>query len=149
MKLVCAPETFAFPAGDDALHVVLYGQPGRPDRGSAGASARYDILQAGLEAAPRAWDLLSLALSVVTADLAGLRDRSPDGWTREFELDVTVADPAFWSTQTSALEAALGFLTTDRCGFASWKAESCHRRHADRFVPTRTAFCCYPVASTA
>ena len=25
MKLVCAPETFAFPDQADALHVVLYG----------------------------------------------------------------------------------------------------------------------------
>lgn len=114
MKLVCAPDTFPFPDEDDVLHVVLYGQPGRPDRGSAGASARYDILRARLEAAPRAWDLLSIALSVVTADLASLRDRSPDGWTREFDINVAVADPKFWSTQAVAIEAALAFLTTDR-----------------------------------
>jgi hypothetical protein len=114
MKLVCAPDMFAFPDDDDVLHVVLYGQPGRSDRGSAGASARYDILRARLEAAPRAWDLLSIALSVVTADLAGLRDRSPDGWTREFDLSVAVADPKFWSTQAAAIQTALAFLTTDR-----------------------------------
>jgi hypothetical protein len=114
MKLVCAPETFAFPDQADALHVVLYGQPGRPDRGSAGALALYDILRGRLEAAGRAWDLLSIALSVVTADLAVLRDRSPDGWTREFDLGVAVADPAFWTTQKSAVEKALAFLTTDR-----------------------------------
>ena len=114
MKLVCAPEDFTFPAGEDALCVVLYGQAGRPDRGSAGASARYDILRAKLLAAPRAWDLLSLALSVVTADLAGLRNQSPDGWTRDFELQVAVAEPVFWATQAPAIEAALAFLTTDR-----------------------------------
>lgn len=114
MKLICAPKSFMFPDGDDALHVVLYGQAGRPDRASAGASARYDILRAKLLAAPRAWDLLSLALSVVTADLAELRDQSPDGWTRDFELQVAVADLEFWTTQAPAIEAALAFLTTDR-----------------------------------
>lgn len=114
MKLVCAPDTFDFPVAHDALHVVLYGQPSRPDRGSAGASAKYDILRAKLEAAPRAWDLLSIALSVVTADLAGLRDRSPDGWTRELKLEIAVGDPGFWSTQAAAIEAVLAFLTTDR-----------------------------------
>ena len=67
-----------------------------------------------LDAAPRAWDLLSIALSVVTADLAGLRDRSPDGWTREFDLTIAVADPEFWLTQAFAIETALAFLTTDR-----------------------------------
>ena len=114
MKLLCAPDGYPFPADDDALHVVLYGQPGRTDRGSAGAAARYDILRAKLEAAPRAWDFLSLALSVVTADLASLRERSPDGWTREFDVSVAVSEPAFWATQASALEKALAFLTTDR-----------------------------------
>jgi 7-cyano-7-deazaguanine synthase in queuosine biosynthesis len=113
MKLVCAPDTFAFP-DNDALHVVLYGRPARTDQASAGAAARYDLLRAKLEAAPRAWDLLSIALSVLTADLAGLRERSPDGWTREFDLTIAVHDPEFWATQTSEIEAALAFLTTDR-----------------------------------
>ena len=114
MKLVCAPENSLPAAPQDGLQVVLYGQPGHPGRGSAGAAAKHDILRAGLMAAPRAWDFLSLALSVVTADLAGLRDDSPDGWTREFELSVAVADPVFWASQAGALEAALAFLTTDR-----------------------------------
>jgi 7-cyano-7-deazaguanine synthase in queuosine biosynthesis len=64
--------------------------------------------------AARAWDLLSIALSVVTADFTGLRDHSPDGWTREFEIDIAVADPAFWTGQATALSEVLGFLTTDR-----------------------------------
>lgn len=114
MRLLCAPDGYPFPADDDALHVVLYGQPGRTDRGSAGAAARYDVLRAKLDASPRAWDFLSLALSVVTADLAGLRERSSDGWTREFDLSVAVSEPDFWATQAAALEKALAFLTTDR-----------------------------------
>ncbi len=114
MKLLCAPEDYAFPATKDVLQVVLYGQPGSPDRGSAGAAARHEILAHGLMASPRAWDFLSLALSVVTADLAGLRAQSPDGWTRECEVEVVVRDPAFWNTQTAAIETALAFLTTGR-----------------------------------
>jgi 7-cyano-7-deazaguanine synthase in queuosine biosynthesis len=114
MKLVCAPESFPFAADPDTLNVVLYGQPGAPDRGSAGAAAKYDIVRAKLDPAPRAWDLLSIALSVVTADLAGLREHSADGWTRDFELDVAVVDAAFWNAQSGAITAALDFLTTDR-----------------------------------
>lgn len=114
MKLVCAPGTHRFDIGDGALHVVLYGQPARSQQGSAGAAAKDEILRQGLVAAPRAWDALSLALAVITADLAGPRDRSPDGWTREFDIDVAVADPAFWNTQAKTLEGALAFLTTDR-----------------------------------
>jgi 7-cyano-7-deazaguanine synthase in queuosine biosynthesis len=117
MKVICGPETLAMPQQDEVLQVILYGQPTRSDQGSAGATAKYDILRQNLHAAPRAWDLLSIALSVVTADHAGLRDRSPDGWTREFELTVAVNEPDFWTTQTCAIEAALAFLTTDRWQF--------------------------------
>ena len=76
--------------------------------------------------APRAWDLLSIALSVTTADVAALRDSSPDGWTREFELDIAVADSAFWNEQAVALSEALAFLTTDR-----WRL----RFHKGGFLP--------------
>lgn len=114
MRLICGPDTFALTAAEDALRVILYGQPGAEDRGSAGYAAKGEILRRRIEPAPRAWDLLSIALSVVTADFAGLRDHSPDGWTREFEIDIAVADPAFWAGQAAPLAEALAFLTTDR-----------------------------------
>lgn len=118
MKLVCAPEDFAF-AEDGALNVVLYGQ-GSPElgkrsaRGSAGQAAMSQILRARLNVAPRAWDFLSIALAVVTADVAEWRSESPDGWTRELDLTIAVADPDFWNSQARAIEAALQFLSTDR-----------------------------------
>jgi 7-cyano-7-deazaguanine synthase in queuosine biosynthesis len=117
MKLVCAPENIELPAENGDLRVVLFGQPGAVDRGSAGDAAKHEFLRRRLEAAPRAWDLLSIALSVVTADYAGIREKSPDGWTREFELDISVSDPVFWNAQAEELAQAVGFLTTDRWRF--------------------------------
>jgi 7-cyano-7-deazaguanine synthase in queuosine biosynthesis len=114
MRLICGPDTFSLPGADGALRIILYGQPEAENRGSAGDAAKIEVLRRRLEAAPRAWDLLSIALSVVTADFAGLRDQSPDGWTREFDLDVAVADPVFWNSQATALAGTLSFLTTDR-----------------------------------
>lgn len=118
MRLVCAPEDFEFPE-DGALNVVLYGHPGtieegRSARASAGRAAKNDFLRAGYQAAPRAWDFLSIALSVITADLACHRSKSADNWTREFDLTIAVANPDFWRTQAKALEDALKFLSTDR-----------------------------------
>jgi Queuosine biosynthesis protein QueC len=118
MRLVCAPENYAFEE-DGALNVILYGQAGPApqggsDRASAGQAAKSHFLRAKLEAAPRAWDFLSIALSIVTADLAEWRSESADGWTRELDLTISVADPDFWQSQASALEAALKFLSTDR-----------------------------------
>ena len=118
MKLVCAPEDFAF-VEDGALNVVLYGQ-GSPElgkrsaRGSAGQAAMSQILRARLNAAPRAWDFLSIALAVVTADVAEWRSESPDGWTRKLDITIAVADPDFWNNQARVIEAALQFLSTDR-----------------------------------
>src|SRR3546814_10761926 len=64
------------------------------------------ILRTRLHAAPRAWDFLSLALAVVTADVAVWRSESADGWTREIDLSIAVADPDFWNGQAAPLEAA-------------------------------------------
>jgi len=114
MKLVCAPKTYAFPDDADVLRVILYGKADRPEDGSAGAALMKEVLRRKLVAPPQAWDMLSLALSVVAADFAGHRDKSPDGWAREFELEVAVTDPAFWNSQAQTVEAALAFLTTDR-----------------------------------
>lgn len=114
MRLFCGPDSLNLPSVAGSLRVILYGQSGANDRGSAGDAAKREVLRRRLEVAPRAWDLLSIALSVVAADFAGLRDQSPDGWTREFELDVAVADPIFWTGQAALLTEALVFLTTDR-----------------------------------
>jgi 7-cyano-7-deazaguanine synthase in queuosine biosynthesis len=113
MKLICAPQSHAFDDGADITNVVLYGHADRPTRGSAGAAIKDAILKCRYAAAQKAWDFLSLALGVTAADLAGFRSKSPDGWTREFELGVAVADPAFWNTQRQLVERFLGFLTTD------------------------------------
>ncbi|GFO80601.1 MAG: hypothetical protein A49_02280 [Methyloceanibacter sp.] len=114
MKLLCGPASAVFSAdGSDTLRVILYGQPGDDANASAGEAASEEIRRAKLDAPARAWDLLSLALSVVTADLAGLREQSPDGWTRTFELEVAVIEPDFWNSQRTIIERALSFLTTD------------------------------------
>lgn len=116
MRLLCAPRTFPFESDSQALQVVLYGPRDRecPERASVGAVVKRRFLREKLAVDRRAWDLLSLSLAVVTADLAEPRDYSPDGWTREFELEVAVTEPDFWASQASLLEGALAFLTTDR-----------------------------------
>lgn len=60
-----------------------------------------------------AWDFLSLALAVFSADRFVLRRDADDGWTRVISLDVALFEPKPWISQISALEAALRFLTGD------------------------------------
>jgi len=113
MKLICAPLSYSFTAPLDVLEVVLYGRPDRPSRGGAGATLRDDLAALNLHAASPTWDLLSLALAVTVSDLAGHRSASPDGWTREFDLQVAVTDPSLWNSQRDLVQRLLGFLTTD------------------------------------
>jgi 7-cyano-7-deazaguanine synthase in queuosine biosynthesis len=117
VKLLCAPAEVRRLKEKGTLRVVLYGQPGADDRGSAGAAVRNEIRRARLAPNRRAWDLLSIAMSVMAADAAGRRSLSPDGWTREFEMEVAVAEPAFWNKSADLLADALTFLTTDRWQF--------------------------------
>jgi 7-cyano-7-deazaguanine synthase in queuosine biosynthesis len=114
MKITCAPSNFNFATISSDLNVVLYGKKGDPSQGSVGATLKDTIIKRKLSPAPRAWDLLSLALSIVSADLAGHRNLSPDGWTREFEITISVADAPFWNANTAIIEKLLVFLTTDR-----------------------------------
>lgn len=114
MKLVCAPKDYIFVSDERAVEVILYDHADKQTRGCAGAAVKDKIVQEKLHAARRAWDFLSLALSVTAADLAGHRGMSPDGWTREFELEISVADPDFWNAQRELIRNLLGFLTTDR-----------------------------------
>ena len=112
MKFVCGPAGFRVRAVEQAMPVVIYGQA-KKGQVSVGGYTRHLLEKAHLEIAPQAWDFLTIALSVVAADFTDLRARSADGWTRTLELHIAVQDPVFWNSQARALEAALGFLTTD------------------------------------
>ena len=114
MRVVCGPPGFDFPVNHEDLAVDLYAQPREKNQASAGQEARLRILRAGLQCDPHAWDLLSIALSVIAADLALLRQSSPDGWTREIELHIGVGDADLWQQQSDELNRTLRFLTTDR-----------------------------------
>ena len=79
MKIICAPSDFNFSSLAGDLEVVLYERPTKKRQGSVGAAVRESIRRHKFNPAPRAWDFTAIALSVVTADLAGQRDKTtPD-----------------------------------------------------------------------
>ena len=114
MTILCGPSNSRLGRrrkGD--LRCVLYGFPEKFSQGSAGATLLTLVQRAKLVPAARAWDLLSLALSVICADTAEQRGESPDGWTRQIALKVAVSDPGFWNVHRGLIEDQLKFLTTD------------------------------------
>ena len=114
MTILCGPSNSKLGRlrkGD--LRCVLYGFPVKSSQGSAGATLLKLVQRAKLVPTARAWDLLSLALSVIYADTAEQRGESPDGWTRQIALKVAVCDPDFWNANRDLVEHQLKFLTTD------------------------------------
>lgn len=117
MRITCALEDYDFANLESDLDLILYGNRSTEDQGSVGAAIKYQISRKKLIPAAKSWDLLTIALSVMSADLAGHRAKSPDGWTRQFDLTISVIDAPFWNQQSDLLKALFGFLTTDIWNF--------------------------------
>lgn len=112
-QVACLPASLPTPAGRNVLRFDLYGRVPIAGLGRVGGPVPPLLKRLRLAPTERAWDFTSIALSVVAADEAVTRSDSPDGWTREIELTVAVAAPAFWDSQRPELERALEFLTGD------------------------------------
>lgn len=129
MKVISAPTVRALgKAEPNTLRILTYGRTDKAGLGSVGAAIPDTLRRLRLRPSERAWDLLSLSLSVIAADLSIPRGKSPDGWTREIGLTVAVQEPDFWSTQKEQIERQLHFLTTDLWSVAFAKG-------GDKFTP--------------
>lgn len=100
--------------GDLTTPILLFTHASSEQVPTAGWAAAESVRRRRLQPDPAAWDLLAIALSVVVADGETSRSASPDGWTRQFDLDVAIHDPARWEALADPLSSALAFLTTDR-----------------------------------
>jgi 7-cyano-7-deazaguanine synthase in queuosine biosynthesis len=114
VKIICGPKGFSYDDFKPNLSVQLYSIPDNKRLAYAGHGIAEEIRKRKISPSPRSWDFLSIALSVICADMAGHRKKSPDGWTREFDLTIAVIDPEFWKSQAESIQNTLNFLTTDR-----------------------------------
>ena len=112
MRVICMQDP-ALLGPSKGIAFSLFHRPQHSGIGRVATTMAQDVIRAGIQPSSRTWDFLAVALSVAAADHGCLRDSSPDGWTREIQLEVAVTDPIFWETQASALETALRFLTND------------------------------------
>lgn len=113
MKITCALRDFNFSNIESDLNVFLYSKSDDPNIGSIGAAIQNEILKRKVVPSKRAWDIVSIALAVIAADTAGHRKKSPDGWTRVFDITISVIEPDFWEQQKERMQKLLAFLTTD------------------------------------
>lgn len=85
-----------------------------PDAAATGARLYDQMRRLEGTISPKAFDFLSIALSVVTADIFVPRANASNNFSRSIELTTSVQDPAFWKAQASDFEDTLNFLTGDR-----------------------------------
>ena len=102
-------------ASKDVLPVRLYGlkADGRNDVFSIGNPIVDKIRRLRVSIYPQVIDFLSIALAVTAADTFVLRSNTPDGWTRNFKIQLPLYSPPVWRALKLELEAALHFLSGD------------------------------------
>lgn len=84
-----------------------------PNIGHVGNHFLNELQRSGISPSPVIFDFTILAMSIVAADKAILRRNSPDGWTRQIELEVPLYDVAGWTKVKKKLEYMLRFLSGD------------------------------------
>ena len=112
MRVTCRQNPFPLDP-IDGLAFSLFERPEHQDVGRVAVTMPQKLRRQGIYPSTRVWDFLAIALSVAAADQGCLRNTSPDGWTRDIQLEVAVTDPEFWEAQTTAVNDALRFLTSD------------------------------------
>jgi hypothetical protein len=96
------------------IDVLLYGTRSQSPSGAAiGNGIRDEIMRLEAPISQRAFDFLTLAIAVTAADTFVKREDTADGWSREFELIIAIADPNAWEPIRTDLEKALHFLSGD------------------------------------
>lgn len=100
--------------GAREIDVLLYKTKLHAPSGAAIGNQIWDeIRRMEAPVSQRAFDFLTIALAVTAADMFVRRDDTADGWSREFELVVAIAEPDAWEPMRTDLETALRFLSGD------------------------------------
>lgn len=113
-QIVCSPdETYLAGLNNSVSKVLLYGRPKLKGLSCCGAQVKEEIIRSKYLCDAIAWDLVTIALSVIAADSIALREKCSDGWTRQIDLSIAVSNKSIWNLNKNHLESILRFLTTD------------------------------------
>ena len=113
-RVVCLPMCLLPDVLDpDTLYFSMYSVPVSSKIGYVASCLRTHVERAGLRPDANTWDFMTFALSVSAADKVISRATSPNGWTRQINLQLAVHDVSLWQRLKPKLEAMLKFLTGD------------------------------------
>lgn len=114
-SIICSDDPEVLTSSDAEFRVLLYGSSHKsPDGLSIGNPCRTAVKYLDLLPDQRAFDFLTIALSVVAADSFILRKTyGVDGFARPIELTISVGYAPAWIRVKNKLENLLNFLTGD------------------------------------
>lgn len=103
------------PYNKNAWYFELFSVPDKRTENIGHVGNRFfdELRKSGITPSPRVLDFVIIAMSVVAADKAILRKNSPDGWTRQIELELPLHEAEKWTEVKEKLERMLRFLSGD------------------------------------
>lgn len=114
MKIICSNQK-ALPKRlpPDSRVFTFFEAPALPGSGRIAHGWVRELENAGYAPSIPVWDFVLFCFAIYAADVAVLRKGSPDGWTRQIELEVTLNDPGPWEVNRLLVETMLRVLTGD------------------------------------
>jgi hypothetical protein len=118
-RIICAPESrIPKKLDSNTMYFYEYSCPkstADAKVGHFGTELRHKIKKLGCGILPSipAWDFMTIALSVASADCYVPRSKCVDGWTRVINIEIYLVDPTPWNMVKEQLQATLRFLTGD------------------------------------
>ncbi len=115
MRVVVAPNAILQRTEAPAVRIALFDHASTEFDGDVGNGVARDTAnRLGRAPSTLALDFAAIAFAVLAADQHVNRALvSPDGWTRELELSVTLRDPEPWTPHVAEIEQIFRFLTGD------------------------------------
>jgi 7-cyano-7-deazaguanine synthase in queuosine biosynthesis len=114
MKILCTSvDSLPHELSAGELAFSFFKSAGRADVGTIANRWRGVLKTHGFAPSAATWDFVQVCLAVCAADLACLREKSADGWTRVIELTVGLHEPLPWVGLESHVAEMLRVLTGD------------------------------------
>lgn len=114
MKVVCKDKC-DLPAQieTNVYYFSFFESSGNSNIGTIGLELLKNFKKKGVTPSPLVFDFLRIGLAINAADQVCDRSHSPDGWTRQIELEVSLCNPEKWEDTKEDLIKLLRKLTGD------------------------------------
>jgi hypothetical protein len=114
MKVVCKDKCdFQDQIETNVYYFSFFENSGNSNIGTIGLELLKNFRKKGITPSSTVFDFLRIGLAVNAADQVCDRSHSPDGWTRQIELEVSLCDPEKWKDSKEDLIKLLRKLTGD------------------------------------